>query len=66
MMRLWFRYWPDEIDADVGSGALLYESRLATEPERLRRVYKVPVAELIFFIRRARQTGVEVEHVFDY
>jgi hypothetical protein len=45
---------------------LLYKSRIVTESDRERRVYLVPVAGLLNFIEKAKEKGIEVEHVFDY
>lgn len=45
---------------------LLYKSRIVTKVDRERRVYLLPVAGLLDFIKEANKKGIEVEHVFDY
>ena len=45
---------------------LLYTSKVITNSDRERRVYLLPVARLLPFIKAAKEKGVEVEHIFDY
>jgi FAD/FMN-containing dehydrogenase len=45
---------------------LLYTSKIVTKRDRERRVYLLPVARLLSFIKEAKEKGVEVEHIFDY
>ena len=45
---------------------LLYESRVVTDPYRIRGVYLLPVDRLLPFVLEAKQKGVEIEHIFDY
>ena len=45
---------------------LVYTSNVVTKSDRERRVYLLPVARLLPFIKAAKEKGVEVEHIFDY
>ncbi len=45
---------------------LLYESVVVSKPDRVRKVYLLPVSKLLAFVKEAKRQGVEVEHVFDY
>jgi hypothetical protein len=51
---------------DYKKNELLYESNVVTNNEVKRMVYLMPVAELLPFIRFAKNNGVEVEHIYDY
>ena len=45
---------------------LLYTSKVVTKNDRERRVYLLPVARLLPFVKGAKEKGLEVEHIFDY
>lgn len=45
---------------------LLYNSNFVTNNKIIRKVYRVPVAELLIFIKVAEQNHYEIEHVYDY
>lgn len=45
---------------------LLYTSEIVTTPDLERHVYRVPVSQLLPFVRAAKDTNVKIEHVFDY
>jgi hypothetical protein len=51
---------------DLNKDSLLYSSNIVTNPERERKVYLLPVNQLLSFVRDAKRNGIEVEHVFDY
>jgi FAD/FMN-containing dehydrogenase len=45
---------------------LLYTSKVVTKNDHERRLYLLPVARLLSFVKGAKEKGVEVEHIFDY
>lgn len=45
---------------------LLYTSKVVTKNDRERRVYLLPVARLLPFVKEAKEKGLEIEHIFDY
>jgi hypothetical protein len=51
---------------DLNNDALLYSSKIVTDPKRERKVYLLPVNQLLSFVRDAKRKSIEVEHVFDY
>ncbi len=53
-------------ETQVDDSNLLYKSRIVTESDKERRVYLLPVAKLLDFIKTAKEKNIEVEHVFDY
>src|SRR5690606_27169690 len=53
-------------ETQVDDSNLLYKSRIVTESDKERRVYLLPVAKLLDFIKTAKEKNIKVEHVFDY
>jgi FAD/FMN-containing dehydrogenase len=56
----------DRGTAPVASAELLYTSEVVTDSRRERHVYLMPVSKLFQFVRAARNSGFNVEHIFDY
>lgn len=45
---------------------LLYDSRIVSNNELNRKVYLMPVRELLTFIRNAKEDNITIEHIYDY
>jgi hypothetical protein len=57
---------PTTENMDFNDDALLYKSRIVTTTDRERRVYLLPVKDLLSFVSVAKHSNIEVEHIFDY
>ena len=57
---------PSEFNFHNQAFNILYESKIVTNVSSKRLVCLIPVNELLPFIRKMKQSGAEIEHVFDY
>jgi hypothetical protein len=50
----------------TGIGQPMFESKLVSDPSRMRTVLFVPVSELSYALRTLSSKGAQLEHIYDY
>ena len=57
---------PESTELETDYAALLFDSRIVSNPDATRLVMLVPVSDLREFIIEVRGKGHRLEHIYDY